>query len=223
MVRIIQVAEKLKNMTRLRRDEQKNKKLLMPKRPLKRKIRVMNKEKILEEYRNTVSTDSRKARELIKKLDYREDYYLLQCIAQTYLDESRFEDDGHSNMRINADKRKWRMAERFIIKAFTINPDSADVLYTMGEVRKIYGQADIAIYCFEKIIKLGVRKIAYGEYGRGIPFAKELINDSRFELYRLCHETDPGLSKRYLSMYKKELKKGVRTIYKPLRKFLLDS
>ena len=183
---------------------------------------LMDKEKILAEYRNVVSANSVKARELIKKLDYKEDYYLLQCIAQTYLDESRFEDDGASNMRKKFDQRKWRMAERYIIKAFTINSNSGEVLYTMGEVRKLYGQTDIAIYCFEKIIKLGLRKIAIGEYGRGIPFAKELVNDSKFELYRLYHETNAGLSKRYLSMYKKGLGQGIHTIYKPLKKFLLD-
>jgi len=195
---------------------------MLQKRLLKRKITVMDKKKIIEEYRNVVSTNSLKARELIKKLDYKEDYYLLQCIAQTYLDESRFEDDGTSNMRKDFDQRKWRMAERYIIKAFTINPNSGEVLYTMGEIRKLYGQTDIAIYCFEKILKLGIRKIAYGEYGRGIPFAKELVNDSKFELYRLHHENNPGLSRRYLSMYKKGLEKGVRTIFKPLKKFLLD-
>lgn len=43
---------------------------------------MINKEKIIDEYRNTVGTDSVKARNLIKKLDYKEDYYLLQCIAQ---------------------------------------------------------------------------------------------------------------------------------------------
>ena len=37
--------------------------------------------------------DSAKARELIKKLNYKDNPYLLQCIAQTYLDESRLEKD----------------------------------------------------------------------------------------------------------------------------------
>lgn len=180
----------------------------------------MDKEKILEQYRNTVGVNSVKARELIRKLDYKGDYYLLQCIAQTYLDESRLDEDA--NMRMHLDRRKWRMAEKYIIKAFKINPNSPDVLYTMGGVRKANDQLDIAIYCFNKIIKLGIKKIAYGEYWRGMAFAKEMINDSKFELYRLYHETDPGLSKRYLSMYKRELKKGVWTIYKPLKKFLLD-
>lgn len=179
----------------------------------------MDKEKIITEYRNIVGTDSAKARDLIKKLDYKEDYYLLQCISQTYLDESRFESDG--TMRLQIDKRKWRMAEKYIIKAFNINPDNADVLYTMAGVRKASRQFSVAIFCFESIIELGVRKIAYGEYGRGLPYARELVNDSKFELYRLYHEENPKLSAKYLAMYKDGLKKGIKTIFKPVQKFLL--
>lgn len=195
---------------------------MLQKKLQKRKAMVMDKIKTLEQYRNIVGKNSARAREIIKKLDYKEDYYLLQCIAQTYLDECRFEDDGKNGMRMYVDKRKWAMAERYIIKAFKIKPDNAEVLYTMGEIRKIYEeQRDIAIYCFEEIIKLGVRKIASDKYSRGTAFAKELINDSKFELYRIYHATNPGLAKRYLSMYKRGLDKGAGTIFKPLRKFLL--
>jgi tetratricopeptide (TPR) repeat protein len=177
-------------------------------------------EKILLEYHNTVGTDSLKARNLIKQLDYKENHRYLQFIAQTYLDESRFEDDG--TMRIYLNKRKWRMAERYIIKAHIINPDCADVLSVMGEVRKLNGQTDIAIYCFEKIIKLGIKGIAHSGCKLNPESAKELINDSKFELYRIYHDMNPKLSKRYLSMYKKGLEKGAHTIFKPLKKFLLD-
>ncbi len=179
----------------------------------------MDKQKILAQYYDIVAVDSELARNLIKKLEYKEDYYLLRCIAQTYLDESRFEENG--SQRTYRDKRKWRLSERYIIKAFKINPDNADVLYTMGEIRKLNHQNEIAIFCFKKIIHLRVSEIAKGEYGRGIAYAKELINDSKFELYRLYHGKNPGLSKRYLSMYKNGLEKGIRTIYKPLKKFLL--
>lgn len=74
---------------------------------------------MLYTYRELVTTDSVKARECIKRLDYKNDFYLLQCIAQTYLDESRFE-DGSSAMRKEINLRKWRMAEKYIIKAFSI-------------------------------------------------------------------------------------------------------
>ncbi|MEO9022809.1 MAG: hypothetical protein ABI237_18170 [Ginsengibacter sp.] len=175
---------------------------------------------ILNNYRETVATDSVKARNYIKRLDYRNNFYLLKCIAQTYLDESRFEDESNK-MRKKINFRKWRTAEKYIIKAFKINPDNAEVLYTMGKIRKLNKQDDVATYCFEKIIDTEIKTIATDKYGRGIPFAKELVNDSRFELYRLYYETNPNLSKNYLTMYKKGLEKGVDTIFKPLNKFLL--
>src|SRR5947209_2706728 len=111
----------------------------------------MSKEEIIKEYNSIVRVNSAKARDLIKKLNYKEDPVLLRCIAQTYLDESRFKDDGTPRKYINM--RKWRLAEKYIIMAFAINPDCIEVLYTMGSVRKAYKQDDIAIYCFEKITK----------------------------------------------------------------------
>ena len=176
---------------------------------------------MLAKYRETVAIDSAKARGYIQKLNYRENFYLLQCIAQTYLDESRFE-EGSDKMRKTIDLRKWRMAEKYIIAAYTLNSNNAEVLYTMGEVRKVNHREDLAIYCFEKIIKLGVNKIARQEYSRGNAFAKELINDAKFELYRLHFYDNPKLSARYLRMYKSALAKGVDTIFKPLRKFLVN-
>lgn len=54
----------------------------------------MDRAEILEKYRNILGEDSVKARRLIQKLDYKNDPILLQHIAQTYLDEARFEADG---------------------------------------------------------------------------------------------------------------------------------
>lgn len=175
---------------------------------------------LLYKYRETVSTDSVKARRYIMKLDYKNNFYLLQCIAQTYLDESRFE-DGSNKLRKEINLRKWRMAERYIIKAFIMQDDHAETLYTMGEIRKLGGQNDIAIYCFKRIVKLGVNRIAKQEYSRGRSFAKKLINDARFELYRLYFNSDPKKSAKYLAEFKVNLKKGVVTIFHPLKKFLL--
>ena len=180
----------------------------------------MKNEEIIENYRNIIGSDSIKSRNLIKKLEFQEDGYLLQCIAQTYLDECRFEIDG--SMRLYIDKRKWRMAERYIIKAFILDPNNAEVLYTMGNVRRTIGQNDIAIYCYEKIIKLGAKKISLNKYSRGIDFARELINDSKFELYRLYYKENKVLSGKYLVQYKRGIKKGITTIYNPLTRFLLN-
>jgi tetratricopeptide (TPR) repeat protein len=189
------------------------------------KLNVMdNFNLIIDKYRDTVSVDSIKARNYIKKLDYKNNFYLLQCIAQTYFDESRFVVcDGTDIMRKEMNFRKWRMAEKYIIKAFELNPNNAETLYTMGEIRKSNYQDEIAIYCFEKLIKLGVNRVAKQKYSRGRNFAKELINDAKFELYRLHHHNNRKLAEKYLQQYKKELEKGTTTIYKPLNKFLLKT
>jgi hypothetical protein len=157
---------------------------------------------------------------LIKKLDYKDDPYLLQGIAQTYLDECLLYDDGR--MREYVDKRKWRLAERYIIKAHILDNNDVDVLWVMGKVRKVNRQFDIAIYCFRKIIRIGVMRISNGKRKPGLQYAQEMVNDSKFELYRIYHDLNPGLSKSYLTSYKKGLDKGMPTIYKPIKKFLLD-
>jgi hypothetical protein len=175
---------------------------------------------MLDKYRELVATDSIKARRCIMQLDYQNNFYLLQCIAQTYLDESLFEDDSNK-VRKKIDQRKWRMAEKYIIKAFSLNDDHAETLYTMGKVRKAGDQKDIAIYCFKRIIKLGVNRIAKQEYSRGRDFAKMLINDARFELYRLYFYSDQKKSTKYLKEFKVHVKNGVETIFNPLNKFLL--
>jgi tetratricopeptide (TPR) repeat protein len=183
----------------------------------------VNRIETLDRYSQVVGHDSVKARKLIQQQPYRKDFYLLQCIAQTYLDESRLEDDGGSTMRAFVNWQKWRMAEKYIIESFKLNPDSADVLYTMGEIRKLNGQKDIAIYCFEKIISLGVNRITKAEFSGARIHAKELVNDSKFELYRLYYVENGRLAHRFLAHYKKGLKKGIPTIFKPLRKFLMPS
>src|SRR5215217_414303 len=114
-------------------------------------------EKILEKYRVAVCSDSAKARNLIKRLDYQDDTYLLVCIAQTYFDESIFNDDG--TQREYFEGRKLRLAEKYMIRAFTLNEDCIDVLYLLGKVRKAYRQYDLAIYCFKRIIELSPKGI----------------------------------------------------------------
>ncbi|WP_343307883.1 hypothetical protein AAHN97_12100 [Chitinophaga niabensis] len=183
-------------------------------------VLTRNREIILDKFYDVISKDSVRARNLIKRLDFRNDPYLLQCIAQTYLDESRFNEDG--TQREYVEQRKWRMAERYIIKAFELNPDCLIVLSTMGSTRKSSDQNDIAIYCFERIIQLGVKAAKGYQYGLNPSLASELVNDAKFELYRLYYEKDKKQAEKYLNSYKKGLKKGVTTMFIPLDRFLLD-
>jgi hypothetical protein len=75
---------------------------------------------LLDKYRSTVATDSKKARYFIRQLDYKENFYFLNYIAQTYLDEAIFEEAGKDKMRKEMNFRKWRMAEKYIIEALKL-------------------------------------------------------------------------------------------------------
>ncbi len=192
------------------------------KKHLRKKRNKMFREDILKKYQRALTVDAVKARNFIKKLDYKDDPYLLACIAQTYLDESWFNEKGIQRSRLY--RRKWRIAERYIIKAFTLDSDCLLVLATMGSVRRASHQYDIAIYCFEKIIKLGEKGANSCKSDMSLDWEKRLINDSKFELYRLHFwQGDIELSKRYLRRYKIGLKKTEDTIYSPLEHFLVSN
>ena len=179
----------------------------------------MNQKNILHEYHKIVGFDSKNARQLIKKLDYKNDHYLLQCIAQTYLDECRFNNNG--TQRLNFDKKKGMLAEKYIMRAYEINPNCPDVLWVFAKVRETTQQFNLAILYYKKIINLGIKNIVYAGCKLELKIAEELINDSKFELYRLYFNLNPVISRKYLSLYKKGLRHGVHTIYKPLAKYLI--
>ena len=181
----------------------------------------LRQQKTLEKYRAAVCVDSAKARKLIKELDYKDDAYLLTCIAQTYFDESLLNDDG--TQREYFEGRKLRLAEKYIIKAFILNEDCIDVLYLLGKVRKAFRQYDLAIYCFKHIIELREKGISTKDKCTDRSLIKVKANDSKFQLYRIYHElNETDTSRKYLSQYKAGLKRGIETIFKPLEKYLLD-
>jgi hypothetical protein len=179
---------------------------------------ILNKEGILKQFYKIEKKDQLKARSLIKKLNYQYDHLLLQCIAMTYLDEAQFDKNG--DWRYYADSKKLRMAERYIVKAFEIKSTCSNVLWILGKVRTAYGQNDVAVWCYRSIIELGSKRIVQGCCKNKIDVALAQINDSKFQLYRLYKDANPSLSKRYLTLYKKGLKKGIFTLYKPLEKFI---
>lgn len=179
------------------------------------------KKKVLQKYYNIVGTDSAKARAFIKKLNYKQDPYLLRCIALTYFDESLLNDDD--SQREYFVMRKLRLAEKYIIKAYTLNEDCIDILYTLGNIRNGFRQTDLAIYCYKRIIEIGRKKIPKEDTSTNRSFVQMQVNDSKFQLYRLYHDKEDFiLSNKYLSMYKNGLKSGIGTIFKPIEKFLMN-
>jgi hypothetical protein len=179
----------------------------------------MNREETIKEYYKIYLDEPKRARELVKKLKYIDDHLLLQKIAQTYLDEARFTSSGEEKSPI--DRRKLRYAETYAVKAFKMRPICSNVLWTLAQIRIEYGQDDSAIFCLHEIIRLGVKGISNDSCKNKLSKILAQINDSKFELYRLYYKKNPQLSKRYLTLYKKGLEKGINSLYQPLEKFLL--
>jgi hypothetical protein len=142
-------------------------------------------------------------------------------IAQSHFDEALFDENGVQKARGDIDRRKRRYAERYIVKAFKIRPICSNVLWTLAKIRTDYGQYDSAIFCYREIIRLGVKGISRDSCKNSTSEILAQINDSKFQLYRLYHNKNPSLSKRYLFLYKNGIKKGIFTLYEPLDKFLL--
>jgi hypothetical protein len=181
--------------------------------------KIMERQEIITQFHELYSSNSTAARELIKRMDYKMDHRLLQLIALSYVDEASFTVDGRTKEVY--DRRKLRYAERYILKAFQIRPICSNVLWTMAKVKKDYGQYDSAIFCYSEIIKLGVSRICRDSCRNTIDVARSQINDSRFELYRLYHNRNPKLSRLYLTLYKKGIRSGIHSLYKPLIKYII--
>ena len=174
--------------------------------------------KIIDEFYEIKESDPSRARELIKKLNYKNDHNLLKKIAMAYLDEAQFDKSG--NWRFYPDWRKLRMAERYVVKAFKIRPTCSLVLWILGKVRTAYSQDDVAIYCYQEIIKMGAKKISKSCCKLEYEDALAQVNDSRFQLYRLFYKTDSSKSKKYLAKYMKGLESGIWTKFEPLSAFI---
>jgi hypothetical protein len=121
---------------------------------------------MLVKYRELVATNSVKARAYYA-IDYQNNFYLLKCIAQTYLEMLK---NGSTKCARTLILENGEWLKIYIIKAFSINHDNAETFTPWGD-KKIKSH-DNTIYCFKRIIKLGVNTIAKQEYSRGRSFPK---------------------------------------------------
>lgn len=157
-------------------------------------------DKVIKQYHKLISKNPEKARLLLKKLDFKQDHYVLFCIANTYWEEYR---KGAS---------KLRLTERYVTMAFNLNPECPFVLWLLGMVKWDYGQIDAAIYCYEDILELGTTGIIKEGCAKDKNVAKAQVNDSKFQLYRLYKDTNPKLAEKYLTQFKNSWNRGVFTL-----------
>jgi tetratricopeptide (TPR) repeat protein len=173
-------------------------------------------------FNDLVVKDSAGARYIIKQQHgYKQNAYCLRCIALTYKDEAMFKTE--TEMRRRFINRKLQLAKKYIDMAFLLAPDCRDVLYIKGVIYNAMGDTYAAIDCYIRVLE--IEENLDKEYNcseSDLPFVQMILNDSRFQLYRLFHDLDSmELSNDFLKEYKKYLRKGVNTIYWPLKKFLM--
>lgn len=179
------------------------------------------KEKILDNFNKYVLNDSAKARAIIEGIDYENDPYWLRCIALTYKDEALFFKNGKMRKVFLTDKLK--SAKKYIKKAFKLNPNCRDVLYTKGVIYNALGDIYTAIDCYISILELGEKTDKISNCSNSeLPFIQMILNDAKFQLYRLFYDLeDFEMSNKFLESYKENLNKGVNTIYSPLENFIM--
>jgi tetratricopeptide (TPR) repeat protein len=175
--------------------------------------------KALENYDKLIVGDPKKARDEILKLKYQDNAYLLMCIALSYRDEAIFFNNGKERKFIKLDK--INLAKEFIDKAINISPNCRDVLFIKGTIYDVLDNVEIAIDCFIKIIKNGENQTySFNCSSSELWYVQMIINDAHLKLYQLFKASNKKLANKFLREYKSNIKRGVKTIYMPLEKFL---
>jgi tetratricopeptide (TPR) repeat protein len=93
-----------------------------------------------------------------------DDHWLLAELAETYYEE-----------------RKYKKALTIIEKALVLSPHCPLVLWYYTGILEMNGRIEEAIKVYKTIIHRGVRRIADGECGEGIRWARRLIGDSNYK------------------------------------------
>lgn len=136
------------------------------------------------------------ARKVLLKLlkDYPEDHWLLTRLSVTYYEE-----------------KNYLKALEYVEKARTITSRCPLVLWDYAGTLDMLNNNEDAIRIYKRLIRRGVNRIAYGECGEGISWARSLVNDCRYRLgliyarmgeFRLARNyLDTHIANRYLNCY----------------------
>lgn len=100
-----------------------------------------------------------------------------------------------------------------IADAYKIVTTCPTVLWYFGAISEAYGRDDWARTTWRHLLHLGKSGL-----GKSICKMEEeevlsILNDSRYRLYLSYKEEGGSLAKRYLTLYNKYLKKGIKSMY----------
>ena len=143
--------------------------------------------------------DWKGARQLIRNALRKEpdSHWLLTRLGLTYYEE-----------------RHYKKALFYETQAAELAPNCPLVLWDYAGTMDMLGRNKEAIEIYRKLVKQGVDKIAYGECGEGMAWARGVVVDCLYRIAK-CYEEE-GQPKKALSYYEQHLKRrgsGCRSIY----------
>jgi predicted Zn-dependent protease len=143
--------------------------------------------------------DWRKARKLVQK-ELRQspnDHWLLTRLALTYYEERQY----HAALWLES-------------KALKLAPYCPLVIWGHAGSLQMLGRESEALKLYRRLLRRGEEKIAFGECGEGLQWARSLIADCYYRIAQILENR--GQRKRALAAYEEYLsrrRRGHRSIY----------
>ena len=139
------------------------------------------------------------ARKLIRgELRHRpDDHWLLTRLSLTYYEQ-----------------KQYRKSLQYVIRALQIQPYCPLAVWDYAGTLDMLNRRKKALQIFRWLISWGEDRIAYGECGEGIRFARSLIADCYYRIARIyAQRRERGKAIRAYKQHLLRRKPGVRSIY----------
>jgi tetratricopeptide (TPR) repeat protein len=112
------------------------------------------------------------------------------------------------------EERDYKKALYYDTQAMELAPNCPLVLWDYAGTLDMLGRNKEAIAIYRKLVKRGVDKLAYGECGEGLAWARGVVADCLYRIAK-CYEGQ-GQPKKAISYYEQHLNQrgpGCRSIY----------
>jgi tetratricopeptide (TPR) repeat protein len=149
--------------------------------------------------RQIAAHDWAAARRLIREelRKNRDDHWLLTRLATTYYEQ-----------------KQYLKSLRYVNQALQIAPYCPLAVWDYAATLDMLGRKKKALQIFKWLISWGEKRIAYGECGEGIRFARSLIADCYYRTARVHEERrERAKARRAYRQHLLRRKRGVRSIY----------
>ncbi len=149
--------------------------------------------------RTIAAAEWARARQLIRK-ELRErpdDHWLLTRLSLTYYEQ-----------------KQYRKSLQYVVQALQIAPYCPLAVWDYAGTLDMLNRKKRALEIFQWLVRWGEERIAFGECGEGIRFARSLIADCYYRIARIHEERrERGKAIRAYKQHVLRRKRGVRSIY----------